>query len=261
MSTETKTNEKNLFQKLIEVKKAVAYIQKDASSGGGGFSYKYASGSNVLLKVNEILNKEGVILKTEVVKSTYMPIEIEVRRNNQPTKKTEYLYSLEMLMTWVNADNPEEKDENHWAGYGCNGEEKGFGSALTYAERYFMLKYFNIPTDDMDPDKIIKDQDDKNGQDKKNGTKPAGTPVNGNGVQNQNGKNNLAQGSKAWQEAANEYDKLFSDNMSVLTSKQQQTYMRKANWTLEQILMASDKLKGIIQKVEAEYGDALKSEM
>ena len=31
---------------------------------------------------------------------------------------------------------------------------KALGSALTYSERYFLLKFFNIPTDDDDPDKF-----------------------------------------------------------------------------------------------------------
>ena len=30
--------------------------------------------------------------------------------------------------------------------------EKGVGKALTYAEKYFLLKFFNIPTDEADPD-------------------------------------------------------------------------------------------------------------
>lgn len=33
-----------------------------------------------------------------------------------------------------------------------NGFEKGLGSALTYAERYFLLKYFHIATDEDDID-------------------------------------------------------------------------------------------------------------
>ena len=45
-----------------------------------------------------------------------------------------------------------EKDENIFFSSGLNGDEKGVGSALTYAERYFFLKYFNVPTDDDDPD-------------------------------------------------------------------------------------------------------------
>ena len=35
---------------------------------------------------------------------------------------------------------------------GMNGFEKGLGSALTYAERYFLLKYFHIATDEDDID-------------------------------------------------------------------------------------------------------------
>jgi hypothetical protein len=39
-----------------------------------------------------------------------------------------------------------------FAANGQNDFEKGLGSALTYAERYFLLKYFHISTDEDDID-------------------------------------------------------------------------------------------------------------
>jgi hypothetical protein len=56
-------------------------------------------------------------------------------------------------MTWVNAENPEETIECPWYGQGVDiAGEKGVGKALTYAEKYFILKQFNIATDKDDPD-------------------------------------------------------------------------------------------------------------
>ena len=43
-------------------------------------------------------------------------------------------------------------DVNLFGANGQNGFEMGLGSALTYAERYFLLKYFHISTDEDDID-------------------------------------------------------------------------------------------------------------
>jgi hypothetical protein len=43
-----------------------------------------------------------------------------------------------------------------WYGQGIDSGERGVGKAMTYAEKYFLLKFFNIPTDEDDPDKSGK---------------------------------------------------------------------------------------------------------
>jgi hypothetical protein len=139
----------NLYQKLLEVKKKIPYIKKDSKN----FQYTYASPTVVLGLVNPILNELGVLLLTHVVNSTSQRIEIETKNGI----KKEWLYDLSLIFEWVNCEKPEEKIVIPFRASGCNGEEKGLGSALTYAERYFILKQFNIPTDDDDPDKVVRE--------------------------------------------------------------------------------------------------------
>lgn len=57
-----------------------------------------------------------------------------------------------MTFRWVNAENPEDYLEVPWYGQGVDDGEKGVGKALTYAEKYFVLKFFHIATDKDDPD-------------------------------------------------------------------------------------------------------------
>jgi hypothetical protein len=60
---------------------------------------------------------------------------------------------LDLEYTWINADNPEETIVIPFYGQGVDiAGEKGVGKALTYAEKYFLLKQFNIATDKDDPD-------------------------------------------------------------------------------------------------------------
>jgi len=56
-----------------------------------------------------------------------------------------------MTFTWIDCETGE-KDVNLFGANGQNDWEKGLGSALTYAERYFLLKYFHIATDEDDVD-------------------------------------------------------------------------------------------------------------
>src|SRR5690606_6435660 len=54
--------------------------------------------------------------------------------------------------------------------FGANGQndwEKGLGSALTYGERYFLLKFFHIATDEDDIDNPDRKPEDKTPSPKK----------------------------------------------------------------------------------------------
>lgn len=136
-------NKMNLFQKLLEIQKTVVGLGKDSKS----FGYQYVSGSKVLEHIKPMMNELGVILKQEV-------LDIENTRQDYTTKngsKTEILTKARMMFTWVDCETGE-KDENLFAANGFNEFEKGLGSALTYAERYFLLKYFHISTDEDDID-------------------------------------------------------------------------------------------------------------
>jgi hypothetical protein len=139
-----KENTMNLFQKLLEIQKRVVGLGKDSKS----FSYQYVSGSKVLEHIKPLMNEYGIILKQEV-------IDIENTRQDYVTakgvSKTEILTKASMKFTWVDCETGD-KDENYFAANGQNDFEKGLGSALTYAERYFLLKYFHISTDEDDID-------------------------------------------------------------------------------------------------------------
>lgn len=230
--------EKNLFQKLLEVKKAIPYLQKDKKS----FNYKYASGSVVLGKINEILNKEGVILKSEVLECYHEKIVIQVKDGNAYRDKSEILYVLKMRMTWVNTDNLEEKDINEWAASGVNGEEKGFGSALTYGERYFMLKYFNIPTDDLDPDAY-----ERNAIKSKPKTKPWGRSIS---------EGNQEKKPKSMAELIVLYDTLLHEGKELIAGNETLEWTRFSKWDAETITQKGKDLRYLIQSRTQELIDA-----
>lgn len=146
----------NVFQRLLEVRKSVDYLQKDAKNQGQGFSY--VSSSQTLAAVREAMNKQGLML---------MPTVHDFEVRDHPTAKggNWYFTILRMEFVWINVDNPEDRFHCKWTGQGLDQGEKGVGKALTYGEKYFILKTFNIPTDKDDPD-AFEQKHDKNGKSK-----------------------------------------------------------------------------------------------
>lgn len=136
----------NVYRKLLEVKKKVPYIQKDKD----GFNYKYATPSAVFGVINPVLNDLGLLLITNVIDSKSYEITQKVDKQGK-LKPSEWKFDLNFIFDWVDVETGE-KISIPWSASGCNGDDKGLGSALTYAERYFVLKQFNIPTDSDDPD-------------------------------------------------------------------------------------------------------------
>lgn len=133
----------NIYQKLLTIQKRIMGLGKDKST----FNYKYVTGDKLLSEVKPMMNELGLLLKQEV-------LSINNSRQDYTTKngqKSEILSKVMMKFTWVDTETGE-KDENLFGANGQNDWEKGLGSALTYAERYFLLKYFHIATDEDDID-------------------------------------------------------------------------------------------------------------
>ena len=134
---------KNIYQKLLVIQQAVMGLGKDKAA----FNYKYVTGDKVLGIIKPLMNDLGLLLKQEV-------LDIENTRQDYTTNqgsKTEILSKLMMRFTWVDTDTMQ-TDVNIFGANGQNGFDKGVGSAITYAERYFLLKYFHIATDEDDID-------------------------------------------------------------------------------------------------------------
>jgi len=133
----------NLYQKLLHIQTKINGLGKDKST----YNYKYVTGDKVLGEIKPLMNELGLILKQEVVS-------IENSRQDYSTakgSKSEILSKVMMQFTWIDCATGE-KDVNSFGANGQNDWEKGLGSALTYAERYFLLKYFHIATDEDDID-------------------------------------------------------------------------------------------------------------
>ena len=133
----------SIYKKLLELQRSVVGLTKDKN----GNSYQYVSGDKILGIVRPKMDELGLLLVPEVTESNF-------NREDYATKngqKSEMFCSVKMKFTWIDADTGETLPCK-WSSSGMNAWDKGLGSALTYGERYFLLKFFHIATDKDDID-------------------------------------------------------------------------------------------------------------
>tara|TARA_R110002049_G_scaffold199037_1_gene369102 strand:- start:29204 stop:29782 length:579 start_codon:yes stop_codon:yes gene_type:complete len=141
-----------IYKKLLKIQKEVKGLSKDKKS----HNYDYVTGNKLLSFIKPLMDANGLILKQEI-------LSIDNERQDYKTKyaeKSEILSKVMMRFTWIDTETGE-KDENLFGANGQNDWEKGLGSALTYGERYFLLKYFHIATDEDDIDNPDRKPQDK----------------------------------------------------------------------------------------------------
>lgn len=138
----------SIYKKLHKIQSQVLGLGKDKA----GQNYQYVTGSKVIEHIKPLMNDLGLILKQEVLSIDNERQDYIVGLGTPKERtKSEILSKVMMRFTWVDSETGE-KDENLFGANGQNDWEKGLGSALTYAERYFLLKYFHIATDEDDID-------------------------------------------------------------------------------------------------------------
>ena len=150
----------SIYKKLLKIQKAVKGLSKDKKSN----NYEYVTGNKLLSFIKPLMDENELILKQEVVSIDNVRMDYKTGVNTQWEKpKSEILSKVMMKFTWIDCESGE-TDVNSFGANGQNDWEKGLGSALTYAERYFLLKYFHISTDEDDidnPDRKPKEKEAK----------------------------------------------------------------------------------------------------
>lgn len=150
------SEEMNLCEKLIEIRKCVPYLQKNTT----GYKYNYVSGASVLGRIKEKMNELGILLYPSISNRGILHFQNEVEFWDAKAKEHKtriddiFVIEGDVIMTWRDAETGEKLEVPFLLFGKQNDPSKAFGSGLTYSERYFLLKFFNIPTDDEDPDRF-----------------------------------------------------------------------------------------------------------
>lgn len=167
---------RTLAQKLLELQKTVVKLSKNEK----GYDYKFVSGSKLLSFIRPAMDELSLLLVPDTVSVDQQIVKtleaIPASGNYKGrAEKYEILVTLTKTFTWIDAETGESL-KTTFISQGCNGWDKAIGSAETYAERYFILKFFHIATDEDDVDMVNAIRSNQDDKDKgAAGTQPAGT--------------------------------------------------------------------------------------
>lgn len=147
-STEKEQRKKKLTlkQKLVEIRKCVGILQKTEKGNQGA---SYVDPAVVLFKIRNTMDELGVLLTCEI--KTYNVNQILMPTTKNPLNQG-YIVDALMVYTWH--DESDSTISGDWLATGNHMTDPAmaYGGALTYAERYYLLKFFQIPTTKDDPE-------------------------------------------------------------------------------------------------------------
>ena len=142
----------NIYEKLLCITGEIKNVSKNLDVGVGKNSYKAVGEADVLHAVKQLEQKYKVYsypCKREIVDRAIL--ETEKEYNGNITRGNQIFLRLETTYRFVNIENTDEFIEITTYGDGIDTQDKAPGKAMTYADKYALLKAYKIITGD-DPD-------------------------------------------------------------------------------------------------------------
>lgn len=153
----------NIFQKMSAMTAELQTVAKNLTvSTGGKNSYKAVSERDIIDAVKPLEIKHGVYsypCDRELLES--MALESENTDNGTPRKKTTFFSRIKTTYRFVNIDDPSDFIETVTFAEGIDPQDKGSGKAMTYADKYALMKAYKISTGD-DPDQAASIEENYN---------------------------------------------------------------------------------------------------
>ena len=153
----------NLYEKLLDIQTRTQAIIKDMTVGEGKQAYKAVSSVQVVEQIRPMMDEHKLLLIPNVV-------DARVIEGKTSSGTSRYFTEMFFNMVWHDVESGEELAVPSYAQGVDLAGEKGVGKAHTYNEKYFLMKFFHIPTPADDPD---QDNRTKSGEKAQRGTQAA----------------------------------------------------------------------------------------
>lgn len=147
----------NIYEKLAAITAELNTVAKNLKVGEGRSAYKAVGEADVLAAVKPLEAKYKVysypcarrVVDNDVIttKKVY---------NGQESESSKFYMRVETTYRFVNAEDPAEFIEITTYGDGVDSGDKAPGKAMTYADKYALLKAYKIITGD-DPDQAASE--------------------------------------------------------------------------------------------------------
>ena len=139
----------NIYQRLATITAELQTVAKNLNvDTGGGKGYKAVSERDILDAVKPLEAKYGVYsfpVNRELIEATTYDIETKYGT------KTNFFSRIKTTYRFVNVDKPEEYIDTYTFSVGFDSQDKGDGKAMTYGDKYALMKAYKISTGE-DPD-------------------------------------------------------------------------------------------------------------
>lgn len=145
----------NIYEKMLAITGELTAVAKNLNVGYGKNSYKAVGEADVLAAVKPLEAKYGVYsypYSRKVIDTAVL--ENEKEYNGEKTVTRQLMLRVETVYRFANAEKPEEYIDITTYGDGVDPQDKAPGKAMTYADKYALLKAYKIITGD-DPDQIM----------------------------------------------------------------------------------------------------------
>ena len=145
-------SEMNIYQRMSAATAEISRVSKNLEVGFGKSSYKAVGEADVLAAVKPVEEKFGIYsfpVSREIIESGVLENVSEY--NGQTTTKKQFQMRVSTVYRFVNVDKPDEFLDITTYGDGVDSQDKAPGKAMTYADKYALLKAYKIMTGD-DPD-------------------------------------------------------------------------------------------------------------
>lgn len=148
LSADVKTMEVskyNIYQRMLKAQTLIKTVGKNLSVDTGNQKYKAVSERDILDAVKLVEEKCGIY------SYPYKRTAFEVKTTSNAKGFEKQWLRLEVVYRFVNVDNPSDFIEVQTYGDGVDSMDKAPGKAMTYADKYALMKAYKISTGD-DPD-------------------------------------------------------------------------------------------------------------
>lgn len=150
----------NIYEKMSAITADLSIVAKNLMVGEGRSSYKAAGEADVLAAVKPLEEKYKVYsypVSRRIVEAELQTVSRTYK--GETNESTRFFMRLETVYRFVNVENPDEFIDVTTYGDGVDSNDKAPGKAMTYGDKYALMKAYKIITGD-DPDQF-KSEDEK----------------------------------------------------------------------------------------------------
>ena len=148
----------NIYKKMSAITAELTAVAKNLNVGIGKAAYKAVGEADVLAAVKPLEEKHGVYsypYSRKIVEADLITTSSEYQ--GKVTEKTNRYLRIETVYRFVNIDNPDEYIDITTYGDGIDPQDKAVGKAMTYSDKYALLKAYKIITGE-DPEQFKSEE-------------------------------------------------------------------------------------------------------